>query len=253
MEQNNQLQVFNNEEFGQVRTTIINNEPWFVVKDVCSVLEIKNSRDALSRLDDDEKGVVSTDTLGGKQDLSIVNEAGLYTLVLGSRKPEAKRFKRWITHDIIPSIRKHGAYMTEQTIEKVLTDPDFIIQLATQLKDEKAKRLEVEKQIEEQKPLVTFAETCLKSSDNILVRQLSKIANDEGIEIGEKRLYTKLREWGLIMKHSTEPYQYGMDREWFVVEENNVKTPYGVKLSKTTKVTPKGQVYIIERLKKEFK
>jgi phage antirepressor YoqD-like protein len=109
------------------------------------------------------------------------------------------------------------------------------------------------KQITEQAPLVSFAETCLKSKDNILVRQLAKIACDEGINIGEKRLYQKMRDWGLIFKGSTEPYQSSVDNGYFVVVEKNVDTPYGVRLVRTTKVCPKGQVYVIERLKKEAK
>lgn len=108
----NELTIFSNEEFGDVRTILIDNEPWFVAADVCRALDIKNNRDALNRLDDDEKGVVLTDTLGGSQEMSTVNEAGLYVLVLGSRKPEAKAFKRWITHEVIPSIRKTGSYST---------------------------------------------------------------------------------------------------------------------------------------------
>lgn len=104
----NAIEVFNNEEFGSIQTTMINGEPWFVAADVCKTLEIKNSRDAMTRLDDDEKDVALTDTLGGAQTSTVVNESGLYALVLGSRKPEAKAFKRWITHDVIPSIRKHG-------------------------------------------------------------------------------------------------------------------------------------------------
>lgn len=103
-------------------------EPWFVAADVCRALEISNSRDAMSRLDADEKGVALTDTLGGKQEMSIVNEPGLYTLVLGSRKQEAKAFKRWITHEVIPTIRKHGAYMTPEKVEEVLMNPDTPIE-----------------------------------------------------------------------------------------------------------------------------
>ena len=106
----NELQIFKNDQFGEVRTVELNGEPWFVSADVCRALEIRNSRAALTRLDDDEKGVALTDTLGGKQEMTIVNEPGLYGLVLGSRKPEAKAFKRWIKHDVLPSIRKTGGY-----------------------------------------------------------------------------------------------------------------------------------------------
>ena len=109
-----ELQIFKNEQFGEIRTTVQNGEPWFVAADVCKALDIENNRKATNRLDDDEKGVTLSDTLGGKQKLTIVNEAGLYSLVLGSRKPEAKAFKRWITHEVLPSIRKTGGYITGQ-------------------------------------------------------------------------------------------------------------------------------------------
>lgn len=108
-----QLQVFNSSDFGEVRTTVRDGEPWFVAVDVCKALSITNHRDALGRLDEDEKGVALTDTLGGKQNLTIVNEPGLYTLVLGSRKPAAKAFKRWITHEVLPALRKTGRYSIE--------------------------------------------------------------------------------------------------------------------------------------------
>lgn len=108
----NNMQIFQNEAFGEIRTLLIDGEPWFVAADVCKALLIVNSRDTLTRIDDDEKGVVSTDTLGGRQEVTIVNEPGLYALILSSRKPEAKAFKRWITHEVIPSIRKHGAYIS---------------------------------------------------------------------------------------------------------------------------------------------
>ena len=108
-----QLQVFNSSDFGEVRTTVRDGEPWFVAADVCKALSISNHRDALGRLDEDEKGVALTDTLGGKQNLTIVNEPGLYTLVLGSRKPSAKAFKRWITHEVLPALRKTGRYSIE--------------------------------------------------------------------------------------------------------------------------------------------
>lgn len=134
---NNELQIFKNEEFGEIRTVVIDNEPWFVAKDVCDCLEIKNPSDALKRLDEDER---TRFNLGRQGETNIVNEYGLYTLVLGSTKKEAKRFKRWITHDVLPSIRRHGAYMTPETIESVLLSPDTLIKLAQNLKDEQEKR-----------------------------------------------------------------------------------------------------------------
>lgn len=255
----NELTVFKNTEFGEVRTIIRKDEPWFVAGDIATILDFSKTANMLDSLDEDEKWRLSySDSVSiglenvNSQGMYFINESGLYSAILRSRKPEAKYFKKWVTSEVLPSIHKYGTYMTEEVIEKTLTDPDFIIQLATQLKEEKIKRIEAEKKIEEQKPLVGFAETALKSKDNILVRQVAKIAQDEGIDIGEKKLYNKLRNWKLIMPApSTEPYQSSMNAGYFVVEENNIDTPYGIKLSRTTKVTPKGQIYIIEKLKKE--
>ena len=133
----NELQIFENKQFGQVRAIMKDGEPWFVAADVCKALEVGNTSQALTRLDDDEKftTIISNDgAASGISSLAFVNEPGLYTLVLGSRKLEAKSFKRWVTHDVVPSIRKTGAYMTPETIEKLLMNPDTIISLATQLK-----------------------------------------------------------------------------------------------------------------------
>ena len=155
----NQLQVFNNTEFGQVRTMMINGSPWFVAKDVCECLDINNSRQALARLDSDEKNsVILNDGTPGTPEKGIVNEYGLYSLVLSSRKPSAKAFKRWITHEVIPAIRKHGAYMTGETLEQALTSPDFLIRLATELKTEQEARRLAEQKIEADKPKVLFAD-----------------------------------------------------------------------------------------------
>jgi anti-repressor protein len=128
----------------EVRTIVKGEEVWFVAKDVCEVLEIGNTSQAISRLDDDEKGLISNDTPSGKQNLAHINESGLYSLILGSKKKEAKHFKRWVTHEVLPSVRKHGAYMTDDILEKTINDPDFMIELLTNLKEEKLKRLEAE-------------------------------------------------------------------------------------------------------------
>lgn len=128
-----------------VRTVVTDGQPWFVAKDVCDILELGNVAQAVSRLDEDEKGVISNDTPGGKQELLHINEPGLYSLILGSRKREAKRFKRWVTHDVLPSIRKHGLYATDSVIDQILNNPDFGIKLLTTLKEERQKRIEVER------------------------------------------------------------------------------------------------------------
>ncbi len=140
----NDIMTFNNPEFGEIRTTQINGEPWFVAVDVCRALDLSDTSKTLERLDDDEKGTSSIRTPGGEQKVSIINEPGLYSLVMGSRKPEAKAFKRWTTHEVIPSIRKHGAYMTPETLEAAILNPDTMIKLCTALKEEQDKRKALE-------------------------------------------------------------------------------------------------------------
>lgn len=233
------LQIFKNENFGQVRVIQKGDQPWFAAKDVCEVLEIKNTTDALKRLDADE---VTRFNLGGLSgETNFVNEYGLYSLVLGSRKVEAKQFKRWITHEVIPAIRKHGGYLTQQKVEEALLNPDTLIQLATQLKDERAKRIQSEK----------FINRIATSENSILVRELAKVASKDGFVIGERRLWDKLREWGMIFKRSTEPMQEYIDRGYFEVVEGAKESSSGAFTYRTTKVTGKGQVYIINRLLKE--
>lgn len=145
MRKKNELMVFENEMFGNVRVLEKNGEIWFLAKDLAKCLDISDVSSSTRDFDEDEKGKHTMQTLGGEQKVTVLSESGMYRLVLKSRKSEAKKFKRWVTHDVIPSIRKHGVYMTSEVIEKTLSDPDFIIKLATQLKEEKQKRLEAEK------------------------------------------------------------------------------------------------------------
>ncbi|HHT7174539.1 TPA: BRO family protein [Bacillus cereus] len=249
----NQLQVFNNEEFGQVRTMVQGEDVWFVAKDVCDVLEIVNATRSLSRLDEDElHSMKVTDSLGRPQETNVINESGLYSLIMTSRKPQAKAFKKWVTSEVLPSIRKHGAYMTDQVLEQAVTNPDFAIGLLTKLKEEKEKLAAAQQQIVQQQPLVTFAEACMQSNQTLKVGEVAKLAMKQGIKIGQKRLFDKLRQWGLIFKNSTEPTQKGCERELFEVAQGVKEKPNGEPFTwTTTYVTPKGQVYIIDRLKKE--
>ena len=251
----NQLQVFNNTEFGQVRTTAISGSPWFVAKDICECLGITKHRDAVSRLDGDERGSVEVDTLGGTQQMAAVNEYGLYSLVLSSRKPSAKAFKRWITHEVIPAIRKHGAYMTGETLEQALTSPDFLIRLATELKTEQEARKTAEAQIEADKPKVLFADSVAASHGSILVGELAKLLNQNGIDIGQNRLFNWLRENGyLICRKGTDynmPTQRSMEMQLFNIKETAITHSDGhVSISKTVKVTGKGQVYFVNKFLK---
>ncbi|MGH0686354.1 BRO family protein [Bacillus mycoides] len=248
-----QLQVFNNEEFGQVRTVVQGEDVWFVAKDVCDVLEIVNATRSLSRLDEDElHSMKVTDSLGRQQETNIINESGLYSLIMTSRKPQAKAFKKWVTSEVLPSIRKHGAYMTDQVLEQAVTNPDFAIGLLTKLKEEKEKLAAAQQQIIQQQPLVTFAEACMQSDKSLKVSEVAKLAAKHNIKIGQRQLFAKLREWELMFKRSTEPTQSAVEKEYFEIAQGVKQKPSGEPFTwTTTYVTPKGQAYIIDRLKKE--
>ncbi|MCC2347108.1 phage antirepressor [Bacillus pacificus] len=248
----NQLQVFKSEEFGQVRMVVKGEDVWFVAQDVCDVLGINKQRDAYSRLDEDERGSVVVDTLGGQQNVNAINESGLYSLILRSRKPQAKAFKKWVTGEVLPSIRKHGAYMTDQVLEQAVTNPDFAIGLLTKLKEEKEKLAAAQQQIVQQQPLVTFAEACMQSNESLKVSEVAKLAAKHNIKIGQRQLFAKLREWNLMFKRSTEPTQSAVEKGYFEIAQGVKQKPSGEPFTwTTTYVTPKGQAYIIDRLKKE--
>ncbi|WP_433775467.1 BRO family protein [Bacillus wiedmannii] len=248
----NHLQVFNNEEFGQVRTVVKDEDIWFIAQDVCDVLGINKQRDAYSRLDKDERGSVLVDTLGGQQNVNAINESGLYSLILRSRKPQAKAFKKWVTSEVLPSIRKHGAYMTDKVLEQAVKNPDFAIGLLTKLKEEKEKLAAAQQQIVQQQPLVTFAEACMQSDKSLKVSEVAKLAAKHNAKIGQRQLFAKLREWNLMFKRSTEPTQSAVEKGYFEIAQGVKQKPSGEPFTwSTTYVTPKGQAYIIDRLKKE--
>lgn len=247
----NELKAFKNPKFGTIRTTTINGEPWFVAVDVCKALEIQNHKDAIGRLDEDEKtGVDLTDPHGRVQNTNCVNEPGLYALVLGSRKPEAKAFKRWITHEVIPTIRKHGAYMTPEKVEEILLNPDTIIKLATDLKEERERTAALNAKIKADKPYTEFGAAIAANSDAILVRDFAKLLHNDGIKMGEKRLYKWLRENGFLMQTApTKPYQKYVDMGWFRVDERSISTVQGQMIVSTTKITGKGQMGLLSALR----
>ena len=249
-----ELQIFNNPDFGNIRATIINNEPFFVGKDVAEVLGYSNSRKALSdHVDQEDKGVTICDTLGGKQEMTVINESGVYALVFSSKLPNAKQFKRWVTSEVLPTIRKHGAYATPATIESIIADPDNGIKLLTALKEEQEKRKALQTQIAEQKPKVIFAEAVSASKTSILIGDLAKILKQNGIDIGQKRLFAWLRDNDYLIKGGSSknmPTQRAMDMGLFVVKEGSYVNGEGVNVTtKTTKVTGKGQIYFINKFK----
>ena len=247
------LKIFENAEFGQVRTITVDGVPYLVGKDVAKILGYSNPRDALAkRVDDEDKGVAKCDTLGGNQEMTVINESGLYSLVLSSKLPNAKKFKRWVTSEVLPSIRKHGAYMTDDTLEKALTSPDFLIQLATNLKKEKEKRAKLEEEKKANAPKVLFADAVSSSKTSILVGDLAKILKQNGVDTGQKRLFEWMREQGYLMKSGSSknmPTQKSMELGLFEVKETTINNPDGsIRVTKTTKVTGKGQQYFINKL-----
>lgn len=250
----NELQIFNFNG-NNIRVIDKDGQPWWIAKDVCEILGLDAASGARG-LDDDEKGLHNVQTHGGEQQMAVVNEPGLYSLVLRSRKPEAKAFKRWITHEVIPAIRKHGGYLTPQKVEEVLLNPDTIIRLATDLKAERERRLALEAENVKNAPKVLFADSVAASHTDILIGDLAKLLRQNGIEIGQKRLFEWLRENGYLIKQRglswNMPTQKAMELGLFRVKETTINKPDGsVQISKTTKVTGKGQIYFVEKFLSE--
>lgn len=242
------IQIFKNEQFGEVRTIAKDGEPWFVAADVCKALEIGNPTDAIRRLDADEYTLVLIEGASNGLAVNAVSEAGLYTLVLGSRKPAAKAFKRWITHEVIPTIRRHGAYATETTIESIIADPESGIRLLQALKAEQERRKEAEAIAEAQRPKALFADAVAASDNSILVGELAKILRQNGVETGQNRLFQWMRDNGYIMRYTNVPTQYSMERGLMEVKERAINNPDGsIRITQTTKITGKGTLYFVNK------
>lgn len=240
-------------ESTNLRTLAINGDPWFMAKDACTILGLGNVGQAILNLDEDEKSSITiNDGTPGNPNKAIISESGLYSLILRSRKPEARKFKRWITHDVIPSIRKRGMYATPQATEAMLADPDVMIAALTELKSERAKRAELEAARALDAPKVLFADSVAASHTSILVGDLAKILKGNGLDIGANRLFEKLRTDGyLIRRQGTDwnmPTQHSMELGLFEIKETAISHSDGhVSINKTPKVTGKGQQYFIER------
>ncbi|MEX5836440.1 phage antirepressor [Bacillus velezensis] len=245
----NQLQKVFNYQDQQVRTVVINGQPWFVAKDVCEILGIKNATQAVSKLDNDERAMLN---IGRQGNTNIVNEPGLYTLILGSRKPEAKQFKRWITHEVIPTIRKAGGY---------IANDDLFIQTYLPQADENTRLFfkatlhtmkEQSKQIETMKPKALFAEAVEASESSVLVGELAKIIQQNGIKIGPNKLFQWLRDNGYLIRKTGEsfnlPTQRSMDLGLFEIKKRTMNNPDGsIRTTRTPKVTGKGQIYFVNK------
>lgn len=228
-------------------------EPWFVAKDVCDILGYTNASKAISdHVDSEDKLYNESLSSLGQRGGWLVNESGLYSLVLSSKLPTAKEFKRWVTHEVLPSIRRHGAYATDATIDHILNDPDFGIKLLTNLKDERARRREAERAIEAQKPKVLFADSVAASRSTILVGELAKILKGNGVDTGQNRLFQWMRDNGyLISRKGTDfnmPTQKAMELGLFFIKETNIQHSDGhITVNKTPKVTGKGQTYFVNK------
>lgn len=247
----NKLQIFKNEEFGEVRTTEINNKPYVCLVDICKILGVGNASQLKARLNLD--GVITDeviDNLGRKQIATFVNESNLYKVIFQSRKPEAERFTEWVTSEVLPSIRKTGMYAADDLLE----NPDLAIKAFQQLKKEREMRKMLEEKVEEQKPKVLFANSVETSESSILIGDLAKLIKQNGHDIGQKRLFKWLRENGYLIKSGESknmPTQKAMDLKVFEVKERTINNANGcVRLIKTTKVTGKGQIYFVNLFSK---
>lgn len=243
---------FSNDQFGEIRTvTDERGEPWFVATDIAKALGYSVASAMTRTLDDDEKGMHNLHTLGGNQEVSVISEAGLYSAILRSRIPEAKAFRRWVTHEVLPAIRAHGGYLTPAKVEEALLNPDTLIHLATQLKTERAARARLEERVEADAPKVAFADAVAASKQSILIGELAKYLTQNGVPLGQNKLFARLREDGLLRKDKggwNLPTRRAEELRLFEVKETAIPHSDGhVTLHRTTKVTGKGQQYLLNR------
>lgn len=241
----NELKVFNSEEFGDVRTVTINGDPWFVGKDVAAALGFTNPRDAIStHVFDEDKGVESIDTLGGKQKMTVINESGLYALVFGSRLKSAQRFKHWVTSEVLPAIRRTGGYQMPAPQGKEL------LALAVL---EAQKTIEAQNtEIERMKPKAIFADAVSASTSSILIGDLAKLLRQNGVDIGQKRLFEYLRNHGYLIKRKGSdwnmPTQKSMNMGLFEIKESTRIDGNGCNIvTRTPKATGKAQIYFVNK------
>lgn len=245
----NELQIFKNEEFGEIRTVQLNNETYFVGKDVAEALKYNEPHKAIQRHveEDDRMKHPVTDSSGRDQEAWIITESGLYALIFGSKLESSKRFKHWVTSEVLPSIRKHGVY----AVDELLENPDMAIKAFTALKEEREKNKLLQADNDRMKPKEIFADAVATSKQSILIGQLAKLICQNGHEIGQQRLFRWMRENGYLMKHGSNynmPMQRYVEQGLFEIKESAVTNPDGsVRVTKTTVVTGKGQVYFINK------
>lgn len=251
----NQLQNFSHGSFGNLEILIKEGKEYFPATDVAKALGYSDPYKAVKQHTKEDGWVICPVVLEGKNqtvDKKYINEPNLYRLIVKSKLPQAEQFEKWVFEEVLPSIRKHGAYMTDQVLEQAVTNPDFMIGLLTNLKEEKAKRVEAERTLLQQQPLVTFAEAVQVSTNLITVKQLANLMRQKGIDTGQNRLFEWFRENGYLCKkrgslHNT-PTQYSMDLELFESQEYVRTNRHGEFVTSfTPKVTGKGQLYFINK------
>lgn len=254
----NELQIFNSEEFGEIRTITKDDEPMFCLADVCKALEISNVGNVKQRLS--EKGIHTADTptKGGLQKMIFINESNLYKTIFQSRKESAERFTDWVTSEVLPSIRKNGGYIAGQ---ETLSDEELMAKALLVAHNKIAERDKIIEQkqakIEQMKPKEIFADAVAASHTSILVGDLAKLICQNGYQIGQKRLFDWLRENNFLIKYGSSrnmPQQRFVEQGLFEIKESNLVNPDGsVRITKTTKVTGKGQVYFVNKFLKGAK
>lgn len=254
------LQIFQHEQFGDLRIIDKNGVVWFIGKDVATALGYNNQSKAIQQHvdEEDKKKVDIRSSQNGRVENNlvskawIINESGLYSLILSSKLPAAKAFKRWVTSEVLPAIKKHGGYLTTDKIEQALSDPDTLIKLATTLKEERAARQQAEANLQAAKPKMLFADAVSASDSTILIGDLAKLIKQNGHPIGQKRLFSWMRDNGYLIKRQgadyNSPTQRAMELGLFKIKETAITHADGhVSVSKTTKVTGKGQQYFINK------
>lgn len=244
----NNLQIFKNTEFGEIRTMTIDNEPWFVGKDVAEVLGYTNPQKAVrDHIDDEDKTVNDLFSVNGTKGI-LINESGLYSLILSSKLPKAKEFKRWVTSEVLPAIRKHGVY----AVDEVLNNPDMLIAALTELKTERAKRAELEAENTEMKPHAILGKAITTANTSILIGDFAKILRQNGVNIGAKRLFQWLREHGYLIRRKGSDWnmstQKSMELKLFEIKESVHIDGNGCNIiARTPKITGRGQSYFVNK------
>lgn len=245
----NDLQVFKNTEFGEIRTMTIDNEPWFVGKDVASILGYTDTFGAIKKhVDEEDKQNCQNNSFETPRGMIIINESGLYSLILSSKLPKAKEFKRWVTSEVLPAIRKHGVY----AVDEVLNNPDMLIAALTELKTERAKREELEAENAEMKPHAILGKAITTANTSILIGDFAKILRQNGVNIGAKRLFQWLREHGYLIRRKGSdwnmPTQKSMELKLFEIKESVHIDGNGCNIiARTPKITGRGQSYFVNK------